>query len=232
MVKNQGRIIMAEQPLINIEQESSKKWLLPIILATMTLITSGLLMFSHAITADKIAAIQLANKLASLQRLIPADVIDNNLLEDAIEIFEPVLLGHRQTETLYLGIKNNRINVMAIPVTARNGYSGDIELLVGVYVGGKLNGQITAVEIIAHKETPGLGDLIEAKKSDWLLQFPGTSLQQPTEKKWRVKKDQGAFDQITAATITPRAVVGAIKQALLFQRDFELNKHSTIENQP
>ncbi len=223
---------MAEQPIINSAKVSDKKWLLPIILATMTLITSGLLMFSHAITADKIEAIQLANKLASLQRLIPAHVIDNDLLDDAIEIFKPILLGHRQAETLYLGKMNNVTTVMAVPVTARNGYSGDIELLVGIHVGGELNGQITAVEIIVHKETPGLGDLVEAKKSDWLLQFPGTSLQQPTEKQWRVKKDQGTFDQITAATITPRAVVAAIKQALIFQRDFKSKQNSTIGKQP
>lgn len=192
------------------------KWMLPIILASMTLITSGLLMFSNVMTSDKIAEIQLNNKLKSLQRLIPATMIDNDLLSDAIEIFEPVLLGHRHPETLYLGKQNQELNVMAVPVTARNGYSGDIDLLVGI----KANGQVTAVEIIAHKETPGLGDLIERKKSDWLQQFPDTSIQNPTEEHWRVKKDQGQFDQITAATITPRAVVSAIKQALLFQNDF------------
>ena len=223
---------MADQPNNNSNYAWDKKWLLPVILATMTLITSGLLMFTHAITADKIEAIKLANKLSSLHRLIPAQMIDNDLLTDKVEIFEPVLLGHRHAETLYLGRKNNRLNAMAIPVTARNGYSGDIDLLVGVHVGGDLNGQITAVEIIAHKETPGLGDLIEAKKSDWLLQFPGTSLLQPAEKQWRVKKDQGVFDQITAATITPRAVVAAIKQALLFQQGYVLSTPSSTENQP
>ncbi len=223
---------MADSPNNHKTNLLNKKWLLPVILAAMTLITSALLMFSHAVTADKIAAIQLANKLASLQRLIPADMIDNDILEDKVAIFEPVLLGHRQTETLYMGKKNNTVTVMAVPVTARNGYSGDIELLVGIRVGGNLAGQITAVEIIAHKETPGLGDLIEAKKSDWLLQFPETSLQQPTEKQWRVKKDQGAFDQITAATITPRAVVAAIKQALLFEKDYVPSTESTDENLP
>ncbi len=206
------------------------KWLLPIILATVTLLTSGLLMFSHAITADKIAAIETANKLDSLRRLIPNEMIDNNILNDSLDIYEPLLLGHRQKEVLYLGKKNNSITVMAVPVTARNGYSGDIELLVGIQIDAQRNGKITAVEIISHKETPGLGDLIEARKSDWLLQFPGTSLQQPIEKNWRVKKDLGAFDQITAATITPRAVVAAIKQALLFQQSFMLNQTTTVES--
>ncbi|MEZ5470547.1 MAG: electron transport complex subunit RsxG [Marinicella sp.] len=195
--------------------KENKSWL-PIILAAMTLLTSALLMISHALTAEKIALIKQEKKRASLQRLIPEELIDNDILQSTIDIFEPVQLGHRQTEQLYVGTKNGLLSVLAIPVTARNGYSGDIDLLVGVQV----NGQITAVEIIAHKETPGLGDLIERKKSDWLEQFPNTSLNYPEIDRWKVKKDQGHFDQITAATITPRAVVSAIKQALLFHQQF------------
>lgn len=200
--------------------QPAKKWLLPVILSLMTLFTSGLLMLSNHLTADKIAAIKLESKLASLQRLIPGELIDNDLLADAQMIYEPIKLGHRQTETLYLGKTDGALSYMAIPVIARDGYSGDIELLVGVQVGGDGGGQITAVEIIAHKETPGLGDLIEPGKSDWIQQFPSKSIGQPPESQWKVKKDQGAFDQITAATITPRAVVSAIKQALLFQREY------------
>jgi len=202
---------------------SNAKWLLPVILALMTLMTSGLLMFSHVMTAEKIAAIKLEKKLSSLKRLIPPGLIDNDLINSTEAIFAPIQLGHRKTEQLYVGKKNGQLSVMAIPVTARNGYSGDIDLLVGV----KANGQITAVEIIAHKETPGLGDLIERNKSDWLSQFPNKSLKKPADKLWRVKKDQGAFDQITAATITPRAVVGAIKKALLFHQQYLI--HHGIE---
>lgn len=194
----------------------SNPWLLPFVLAVMTLLSSGLLMFSHELTAEKIAAQKLQNKLSSLKQLLPAELIDNDLVADAITLFEPNRLGHRQPQTLYIGKKSGQVVAMAVPVTARNGYSGDIELMVGI----KNNGQITAVEIITHKETPGLGDLIESKKSDWLKQFPETSLGQPDISQWRVKKDQGAFDQITAATITPRAVVGAIKQALLFHQTY------------
>ncbi len=195
---------------------NKKPWILPVILATMTLLTSGLLMFSHHLTADKIAAQKLKAKLASLTRLFPEGMSDNDLIKDAIDLYEPVKLGHRQAEQLYIGTKGGTLSAMAIPVTAQNGYSGDIDLLVGV----DINGQITAVEIIAHKETPGLGDLIESNKSDWLLQFPGTSLSQPEISNWAVKKDQGHFDQITAATITPRAVVGALKKALNYHQEY------------
>ena len=192
----------------------NKKVFLPVILALMTLLTSGLLMFSHAITADKIAAIKLANQLASLHRLIPASMIDNDLVGEAVDVYEPTQLGHRQAQKLFVGKHAGQVTAYAIPVTAQNGYSGDIDLLVGVTA----NGQITAVEIIAHKETPGLGDLIEARKSDWLEQFQQKSLTNPSIDDWAVKKDRGQFDQITAATITPRAVVGAVKKALLYQQ--------------
>lgn len=198
----------------------NKNWLLPLILAIMTLLSCGLLMFSYEVTAEKIASQKLKNKLDSLKRLLPAQLVDNDLIQDAVTIYEPIKLGHRKPEQLYIGKKAGKITALAVPVTAQDGYSGDIDLLVGIMLSNTTSHAITAVEIIAHKETPGLGDLIEAKKSDWLLQFPGTSLNQPPEKQWRVKKDYGYFDQITAATITPRAVVGAIKKALIFHYEY------------
>ncbi len=193
---------------------ASKKWLLPVILAAVTLITSAVLMLTHELTKEKIEQQKLLSTLNSLKRLMPAELTDNDILAEALTIYEPERLGHRQPKQLYLGKKDGQLSVAAIPVVARNGYAGDIELLVGV----KSDGTITDVAIINHKETPGLGDIIERRKSDWLQQFPDTSLKQPTEKNWKVKKDGGYFDQITAATITPRAVVTAIKKALLYQQ--------------
>jgi len=196
--------------------KARKIWLLPLTLAAVTLCTSALLMISHTMTKERIAEQQLQAKLASLKQLIPADLIDNDLVADAQEIFKPEDLGHREPETLYIGKQQGQVVVMAVPVIARNGYSGDIKLMVGI----RNDGTITAVAIIAHKETPGLGDLIEPNKSDWLQQFPGKSLDNPEAAQWRVKKDQGYFDQITAATITPRAVVAAIKKALEFHQQW------------
>lgn len=191
-----------------------KNWVLPVILALVTLLTTGTLMLGHELTAEQIEAQKQAKKLASLQRLIPTELTDNDLLTDAQAVYEPDLLGHRKPEQMYLGKLAGEITVRVIPVVARNGYSGDIEVLVGL----SPEGQITAVEIISHKETPGLGDLIERRKSDWLEQFPGTSLGAPAAQQWGVKKDGGTFDQITAATITPRAVVAAIKRALVYHQ--------------
>jgi len=104
---------------------------------------------------------------------------------------------------------------LVIEALAPDGYSGTIRLLVGINIDGSLGG----VRVVAHRETPGLGDAIEEERSDWILGFTGKSLQDPPLQKWAVKKDGGAFDQLTGATITPRAVVKAVRQALLYYRD-------------
>ena len=70
------------------------------------------------------------------------------------------------------------------------------------------------MRVLAHRETPGLGDLVEERRSSWVTRFTGRSLADPAPDRWKVKKDGGAFDQFTGATITPRAVVKAVKNAL------------------
>ena len=97
-----------------------------------------------------------------------------------------------------------------LPATARDGYSGDIRLLVGV----QADGRIAGVRTVGHRETPGLGDKIERKKSDWILDFNGRALGDPAFKQWTVRKDGGVFDQFTGATVTPRAVVTAVRRTL------------------
>ena len=187
---------------------------LPLILSAITFLTSGLLMLSESATHEKIAEQKKMVLLASLEQLIPSHLHDNDLTENTIAVNEENLLGHRKPQTIYVGILNNKTTVVAIPVTARNGYSGDIDILVGI----KSNGEITSVKILEQHETPGLGDLIEAHKSDWINQFPNQSFNTIPEKDWKVKRDGGQFDQITGATISPRAVTTAIKQALLYHQ--------------
>ena len=191
---------------------------LPLILALVVVLGSAALIVSHAVTKEKIAEQNRQRILNSLRQLIPDNLHDNALLDSAVEIYAPEALGHRAPVLMYQGLLQGQLQVLAVPVTARDGYSGDIELMVGVTA----DGVVTAVRVIAHQETPGLGDLIEASKSDWLSQFPGQSLSDPDISQWKVKKDQGAFDQITGATITPRAVVVAVKKAIIYaQEQFE-----------
>jgi electron transport complex protein RnfG len=197
---------------------------LPLILATLTFLASGLIMFSEAVTHDKIAEQKKILLLNSLKQLIPDNLHDNDLTKNTIEVFEPEILGHRKTQTIYIGILENKKTVYAIPVTTRKGYSGDIDIMVGV----KSTGEVTSVKIIEQHETPGLGDLIEANKSDWINQFPNQSLIITKDEKFKVKRDGGEFDQITGATISPRAVVWAIKQALIYHQKLITNKEQLL----
>lgn len=79
-----------------------------------------------------------------------------------------------------------------------------------------MDGTLAGVRVIAHRETPGLGDAIDEERSDWIYDFKDKSLQNPSTDRWRVKRDSGAFDQFTGATITPRAVVKAIHNTLIY----------------
>jgi len=113
----------------------------------------------------------------------------------------------------YRARKNNQDVAIIFNATAHNGYSGNIDLLIGVNIDGTLAG----VRAVKHTETPGLGDAIDIKKSNWITQFNLKSLLNPsTDKQWAVKKDGGSFDQMTGATVTPRAIVGTVHKTLKY----------------
>lgn len=147
--------------------------------------------------------------LAQLNSLIPADTYDNDLLQDRI-IENVPSLDAKHPITIFRARKQQQPIASILTVTAPNGYSGDIRLLVAVWATGKIAG----VRILSHKETPGLGDYIEDKRSPWVQQFEGKSLQSPSRERWKVKKDGGVFTYNTGATITPRAVVAVLAKTL------------------
>ncbi len=156
-------------------------------------------------TAGAIAERRAEDLRASLAQVVPAELYDNNLLADPIEI----ATGDGGTVTVYRGRKDGMVTAVAFETRAA-GYAGDIVLLMGVDRAGAVQG----VRVLAHVETPGLGDKIEAAKSDWILGFEGRSL--GGAERWAVRKDGGDFDQFSGATITPRAVVHAVKEGLEF----------------
>ncbi|MBW5290155.1 MAG: Electron transport complex protein RnfG [Candidatus Ruthia sp. Asou_11_S2] len=133
----------------------------------------------------------------------------NDILADK---YTKMLKLHNVTQVvnIYPAKKNHKIFAYLIEHTYPNGYNGDIRLLTGVGVDKKLLG----VRVITHKETPGLGDKVELKKSNWIEQFLGLSLSNPSKTDWKVKRDGGIFDAFTGATITPRAIVTATYQVL------------------
>lgn len=156
-------------------------------------------------TKEDIATRALEDKLNSLSQVIPSSIHDNNLVQDSI----PMKDRSGKEITIYRATKGGKVTGLAYEIFGV-GYAGQMKLMMGIDTEGKILG----ARVIAHKETPGLGDKMEVKKGDWILRFDGLSLGTPPAEKWKVKKDGGIFDQFTGATITPRGVVDAIRSGL------------------
>ncbi len=155
--------------------------------------------------------------LHQLLEIVPREQCDNNMLTDTRIIQAPDHLGSEQTTVYRARTENGPFAAIFSPVIA-SGYNGDIHLLVGI----NTNGSIAGVRVLKHRETPGLGDKIEIERDPWVLDFDGASLLKPKPDDWRVERDGGVFDQFTGATITPRAIVLAVKKALeYFQKNQE-----------
>lgn len=179
------------------------------ILALFALFGSTLVGLSYQGTAERIAQNERDALLRQLGAILPASSYDNDMLADSFVISAPAQLGAEQTRVYRARKQEQRVATLFSPVIGQ-GYSGGISLLVGVREDGSLAG----VRVLSHKETPGLGDKIEIERSRWIDGFAGLSLNQPQEADWKVKRDGGHFDQFTGATITPRAVVAAVKRTL------------------
>lgn len=160
------------------------------------------------LTKDKIDAVMAAQQRELLLQVIPQDYFNNNLLESAVIPQNKNLVG---IQKIYFAKKDGNVSAYAYETTAPDGYSGDIRLLVGL----DPKGEILGVRVIEHHETPGLGDKIERRISNWILGFTNQSINEHNLSEWAVKKDGGKFDQFSGATITPRAVVNQTKRSAL-----------------
>jgi electron transport complex protein RnfG len=183
-----------------------------IILLLFTIIGTSLVALTYDNTRDRIAANERATLLRKLNQLVPAGSYDNALVDDRITLTNPAAPGKDKTVTVYRARRSGMPVALVITAVAPDGYSGSIRLLVGVRADDSLSG----VRVVAHRETPGLGDAIDEQRSNWIYGFDGTSLGNPPLDKWAVLKDGGYFDQLTGATITPRAIVKAVRQTLLY----------------
>jgi Na+-translocating ferredoxin:NAD+ oxidoreductase subunit G len=172
----------------------------------------GAVALVHDIAEPRIAANERAQRVARLAAVLGTARYDNDLLGDVILVRDPERLGTDDRVPIHRARLDGRPVAALIETVAPGGYAGAIRLLVAVGADGRLLG----VRVLAHKETPGLGDAIDERKSDWILSFTGRSLGDPAPGRWKVRKDGGDFDQFTGATVTPRAVVGAIQDALLY----------------
>ncbi|MDO6388041.1 electron transport complex subunit RsxG [Uliginosibacterium sp. 31-12] len=176
------------------------------LLGFFSLMTSAALIGANLVTLPAIEQAARDDLKVSLLQVLPEGLADNDLLADTLSVADQGV-----SRTVYRGRKAGAFSAAVFDYSAR-GYAGEIKVLVGVDAAGTVMG----VRVLKHAETPGLGDKIEVAKSDWIHAFEKKSLENLSLTRWAVKKDGGEFDQFAGATITPRAVVKAVKEGLQF----------------
>ena len=194
-----------------------------LVLGLFAIATVGLVAVLQQATAGRIANAEREAQVRALSEILPQGSYDNHLLDNSIQLHDP-LLGSKSLQTAYIALKDGKPSAIILRATAPDGYSGAIQLLIGIQADGRLAG----VRVLNHRETPGLGDKIELAKSSWIRSFDGRSLSNPAEDGWAVKKDRGEFDQFAGATITPRAVVKAVLKTLQY---FDANQQQLFAAQ-
>lgn len=194
------------------------------LLLAFTVVGTLMLAYTFELTRGPIARSEERARLALLNQVIPAASHDNDLLADTVTVPADPLLGTSQPGVAYRARLKGEPVAVAFEAIAPDGYSGRITLLVAV----RANGELMGVRVVSHSETPGLGDYIDAERSDWIRGFDGRALTPENEQGWKVKKDGGAFDFMTGATITPRAVVKAARRALEY---FQAHREQLLAGQ-
>lgn len=175
---------------------------------------TALIVLVEGVTRERITANEQAWIRQRLDALVAPATHDNDLLKDSIAVMAPDLLGSAQPVRIYRARRAGAPVAAVIQPIAPDGYRGPIELLVAIGQDGRLIG----VQVIRHQETPGLGDAFESRDVHWLDRFRGRSLTDPPPPRWTVRRDGGDFDAFTGATITPRAIVKAVRNALEYYR--------------
>lgn len=186
-----------------------------------TIVGTAMLAYTFGITRDTINQNEEQEKLALISQTLPHELYDNNMVQDAFTLKPTDELGTDEPSHAYPARLHSETTAVVLEVVAPDGYSGKIKLLVAILK----NGEIGGVRVVAHNETPGLGDYIDIAKSNWIKLFDHTSLASIRLQDWKVKKDGGKFDYMTGATITPRAVVKAVRRALQY---FEKNRNQLL----
>ena len=184
-------------------------------LAFFAFISVVLVAVTNNLTKDKIIENQAMMLLQALNEVLPADRYDNDLPNSKI-ILKSEDTGFATNTPVFLATLKDKPVTAIFEVTTHKGYGGAITILIGINADDQ---KISGVRIVEHKETPGLGDKMETRKSDWALAFNEKSLNNPNIQGWQVKKDGGKFDQFTGATITPRAIVNAVKSTLIYAQN-------------
>jgi len=194
------------------------------LLTAFAIVCTACVAIVNELTKPLIAQQEQNALLKTLNQLIPKDSYNNDIFASCFMVNDDKLLGKGNSQPVFIAKKNNQPVALMLETSTYRGYGGEIKLAIGI----KNNGQLAGVQVISHTETPGLGDKIQSNKSDWLLEFNNKNYLPSQPQRWEVKKNGGDFDAFTGATITPRAVVLAVKDALIY---FSENKE-TLFNHP
>jgi|TARA_B110000259_G_scaffold57041_1_gene67365 electron transport complex protein RnfG len=188
-----------------------------IVLALFALVTSLILATTNELTYERIEQSEREAAQRALLEIIPLERHDNDMLMDVQPVPEQywATLGLKKGGNIHIARDQGQPVAAIIPAVTPDGYSGAISMIIGI----NFNGSIAGVRVVEHRETPGLGDKVDLKKSDWILSFNGKSLVNPQSSGWNVKKEGGDYDQFTGATITPRAVVKQVLKTLQYFED-------------
>lgn len=188
-----------------------------VVLAIFALVTALILATTNDLTYERIAQSEREAAQRALLEIIPLERHDNDMLMDVQPVPEQywATLGLKKGGNIHIARDQGQPVAAIIPAVTPDGYSGAIAMIIGV----NFNGSIAGVRVVEHRETPGLGDKVDLKKSDWILSFNGKSLVNPQADDWKVKKEGGEFDQFTGATITPRAVINQVLKTLQYFND-------------
>lgn len=193
-----------------------------LILSLFALVGTAMLAYTYRQTHGIIEKSAQEEKLALINQVLPKRLYDNDLLAAWRELPAHPLLGTRRPSGMWLATRDGEPTGVVLEAVAPEGYSGDISLLIGV----DANGVLTGVRVVQHKETPGLGDYILPAKSPWIFQFAGKAYHPDQDSRWKVVKDGGEFDARAGATITPRAIVKAVREALKY---FQLHRDKLLQ---
>lgn len=190
------------------------------ILLVFTLAFTALMAGVYQLTKPVLDATALDAKRRTIADVLPVEAYDNDMLTDAITLPPLPALGLPEPTQLFRARKAGEPVALVFESAASDGYSGEVRLIIAV----RTDGRLEAVRVTAHKETPGLGDYIDPKKDKnksrpWIGQFNQIGFSEVSQDKWRVKKDGGAFDQRTGATISARAVTKAAGRGLVWAND-------------
>ena len=212
-----------------------------ITMVAFALIGTVLLAYVFNITREPIENSEAEARLALFRQILPddhyysdpeskhddLDADDDKLLRNVVEIAPDALLGNKTPSKAYIAKKDHKLAAVILEAIAHDGYSGDIKLLIAIRADGSLSG----VRVLAHKETPGLGDYIDITHGNWIKLFDNESVKKTPPEQWKVKKDGGKFDYMVGATITPRAVVKAVAKALQYYAENQHVLQQKLEHQ-